>query len=267
MRLIPHGTARQRRLADRRRCCRDRPVGGVEQPGRLYVLRESSVALVLLVFMAAITLGEIDPAQHPGAARDGAALDRRGPGPGDDVDGADRLHVGAPVGGRAGNRCGHGRRALVHALRRQPSGCPRSPRASSRSSVASVLYRHVCLGGQPLLEWEEQWDDQRWMAASAMLLVSSDRGPGQPGPGGLPSAPSATTRRCCAPSSTRYQRGRRADDGARDVGHAHRARRAAAGRRRPAGVPRSRWCSPSSPSGATPASARPTARPSGRCPG
>ncbi len=46
----------QRRRSDHRCGCGDRPVSGLEQPDDLYVLRQSSVALVLLVFMAAITL-------------------------------------------------------------------------------------------------------------------------------------------------------------------------------------------------------------------
>ena len=62
---------------------------------------------------------------------------------------------------------------LVHALRRQQIGLPEIAARVIGLSVASVLYRKVHFGGLSLLAWEEKWDDQRWMVALTMLLVSS----------------------------------------------------------------------------------------------
>ncbi len=58
-------------------------------------------------------------------------------------------------------------------MRRQPIGLPEIAARIIGLSVASVLYRKVHFGGLTLLAWEEEWDDQRWLVALAMLLVSS----------------------------------------------------------------------------------------------
>lgn len=38
-------------------------------------------------------------------------------------------------------------------------------------SVAPLVYRHFTFDGQTLLEWQHEWEDQRWLAAVVMLLV------------------------------------------------------------------------------------------------
>lgn len=139
----------------------------------LYVLRESGVALVLLVFMAAITLGEIarlsilgrrETAPLSTAAALALAMTSMVP-TGSNVVRLSVVVLATAVAMGAG--------ILVHALRRQQIGLPEIAARVIGLSVASVLYRKVHFGGLSLLAWEEKWDDQRWMVALAMLLVSS----------------------------------------------------------------------------------------------
>lgn len=39
------------------------------------------------------------------------------------------------------------------------------------AAVAPLLYRAVPFDGQPLVEWQHEWDDRRWLVAVVMLLV------------------------------------------------------------------------------------------------
>lgn len=139
----------------------------------IYVLRDSSVALVLLVFMAAITLGEIarlsilgrrETAPLSTAAALALAMTSMVP-TGSHVVRLSVVVLATAVAMGAG--------VLVHALRRQPIGLPEIGARIIGLSVASLLYRKVTYGGHTLLEWEQRWDSQRWLIAVAMLLVSS----------------------------------------------------------------------------------------------
>ena len=113
----------------------------------IYVLRESSVALVLLVFMAAITLGEIarlsilgrrETAPLSTAAALALAMTSMVP-TGSNVVRLSVVVLATAVAMGAG--------ILVHALRRQQIGLPEIAARVIGLSVASVLYRKVHFGG------------------------------------------------------------------------------------------------------------------------
>ena len=139
----------------------------------LSFLGQPQVVAVLLVFMAAIAIGEIarltilgrtDTAPLSTAAALALAMTSISPTDSPMVR-ASAVVLTTALGMAIG--------ITVHVVRRQPVGLTEVAARVVGVAVAALLYRWVSFGGHTLLGWEKEWPDHRWLVALAMLVVSS----------------------------------------------------------------------------------------------
>lgn len=139
----------------------------------LAFLRQGKVVVVLLAFMAAIAVGEVarlstlgrsDTAPLSTAAALALAMTSISP-TGDTMVRASAVVVAVALAMTLG--------ILFHVVRGQPIGLPEVAARVIGVAVAAGLYRRVVFDGHTLLGWQREWEDQRWLVAIVMLVVSS----------------------------------------------------------------------------------------------